>query len=195
MVTLSTFDCSHNVYVSVQSFRHCRSCVRTPLVGCLGLWPCYVYKFPDARYRPWLLLSDGFYTYSTMSRGGRGSIRAGKIAESWCGWHSVIRKDHPLVGIHICPCLYQEETETRSFHYTNSLIGDIAMVISVLKVSSLLAVRPLSLSRPTMNTCTGRPNGDKYPQSSTNRNWRSTGWLFKPESVKIQANFLGIGIV
>ena len=45
------------------------------------------------------------------------------------GWHSVIRKDHPLVGIHMCPCPYQEETETHSFHYNNSLIGDIALVI------------------------------------------------------------------
>ena len=54
---------------------------------------------------------------------------AGGMAESrWAGT-LLIRKDHQLVGIHICPCPYQEETETRSFHYTNSLIGDIAMVI------------------------------------------------------------------
>ena len=45
------------------------------------------------------------------------------------GVKSVICKDHPLVGVHICPCPYQEETEMRSFHYTNSLIGDVAMVI------------------------------------------------------------------
>ena len=100
----------------------------------LRLWPHYGCKFPDARCRPWLLLSDGFYTCSTMSRGGWGGGGCGKH-KGWgngrilVGWHSVMRKDHPLVGIHICPCLYQEETETRSFHYTNSLIGDIAMVI------------------------------------------------------------------
>ena len=58
-------------------------------------------------------------------------VRMGRrgVAESrWAGT-LLIRKDHPLVGIHICPCPYQEETETRSVHYTNSLIGDIAMVI------------------------------------------------------------------
>ena len=32
------------------------------------------------------------------------------------------------------------------------------------------------------------------PQSSTNKNWRSTVWFFKPGSVKIQASFLGIVI-
>ena len=67
-------------------------------------------------------------------RGTMGGIRfvsmgRGGIAESrWAGT-LLIRKDHQLVGIHICPCPYQEETETRRFHYTNSLIGDIAMVI------------------------------------------------------------------
>ena len=55
--------------------------------------------------------------------------------------------------IHICPCPYQEETETHSFHYTNSLIGGLVLV------GRTLGVTPLSLSRPTMNTCTGRPNG------------------------------------
>ena len=59
--------------------------------------------------------------------GGIRFIRMGRggMAESrWAGT-LLIR----LVGIHICPCPYQEETETRRFHYTNSLIGDIAMVI------------------------------------------------------------------
>ena len=46
----------------------------------------------------------------------------------WAG--TLLSKDHPLVGIHICPCPYQEETKMCSFQlYTNSLIGDIAMVI------------------------------------------------------------------
>ena len=83
------------------------------------------------------VLSDGFYTCSTISRGvgggGLGSISSVRIGRGngriSLGWHSVLRKDHPLVGIHICPCPYQEVTETRSFHDTNSLIGDIAMVI------------------------------------------------------------------
>ena len=54
--------------------------------------------------------------------------RGGMAESRWAGT-LLIRKDHQLVEIHICPCPYQEETETRSFHYTNSLIGDIAMVI------------------------------------------------------------------
>ena len=142
MVTLSTFSCGHNVYVSAQSFKHYSCCFRTPLVRFLGPWPNFVYmftcKFPAARCRPWLLLSDGFYTCSTMSRRGGGAMwgirfvrmgRGGGMAESrWAGT-MLIRKDHQLVGIHVCPCPYQEETETRSFHYNNILIGGIAIVI------------------------------------------------------------------
>ena len=60
---------------------------------------------------------DGRHTFYTYGAWGNGRISvAGTL---------LIR----LVGIHICPCPYQEETETRRFHYTNSLIGDIAMVI------------------------------------------------------------------
>ena len=91
MVPLSTFSCSHNGNTSAQSFKDCSCWIRAPLVGFLGLWPhyIYVYKFPDTRCRPWLLLSDDFYTCSTMSRcwgggGGGGSISFVHIGrEEW----------------------------------------------------------------------------------------------------------------
>ena len=54
-----------SIYVSAQSFKHCSCCVRTLLVGFLGLWPHYFYR---------LLLLDSFCTCSTMLRGGLGTI-------------------------------------------------------------------------------------------------------------------------
>ena len=64
---------------------------------------------------------DGRHTFCTYGAGGMAESR-------WAGT-MLIRKDHQLVGIHVCPCPYQEETETRSFHYNNILIGGIAIVI------------------------------------------------------------------
>ena len=188
--------------VSVQNFKHCSCCVQTPLVGFLVLWAHYVCKFPGARCQPWLLLSDGFYTCSTMSRRGRVgkhklcTFGAGGNGQTLVGWHSVYSKDHPLVGIHICPCPYQKETRMCSFQlhqqldrwYCHAWSYTCSQVLSLMVTH--LVLRPLSLSRPTMNTCSGHPNGECIkPQSLTNTNFRSTMWFFRPGSIKIQANF------
>ena len=82
------------------------------------------------------------------------------------GWHSIIRKDHPLVGIHnICPRPCQEVAKRAAFitpaaaeeHIDRSYCHGLSQVSSSL--AAHLAVRPLSLSRPTMTS--GHPNG-KY---------------------------------
>ena len=47
----------------------------------------------------------------------------------WAG--TLLSKDHPLVGIHINFVLARTRKKPKcaAFNYTNSLIGDIAMVI------------------------------------------------------------------
>ena len=114
----------------------------------------FIVAFTETAFISVLLCREG---------GGLGSISFCMFGEGgwgmaelrWAG--TLLSKDHPFVGIHICPCPYQEETEMCSFH-TSSLIGDIAMIWSYTcsQVLSLLvthlALRPLSLSRPTMNT-------------------------------------------
>ena len=96
--------------------------------------------------------------------GGLGSIsfctfrEGGGMAElRWAG--TLLSKDHPLAGIHICPCPYQEETEMCSFQLHQQLDrwychGHIHCTCSQVLSSMVthLALRPLSLSRPTMNT-------------------------------------------
>ena len=73
-----------------------------------------------------------------MSRGGRvGKHKllyvwggGGGMAEvRWAG--TLLSKDHPLVGIHINFVLARTRKKPKcaAFNYTNSLIGDIAMVI------------------------------------------------------------------
>ena len=64
---------------------------------------------------------DGKHKLCTYGAEGSGRISV--------GWHTADTQRSPTCWIHICPCPYHEETETRSVHYTNSLIGDIAMVI------------------------------------------------------------------
>ena len=105
MVPLSTLSCGHNVYLSAQSFKHCSCCVRTPLVGFLGLWPHYVSKFPDKRCRPWLFLQTAFIPVPRC-RAGAGKHKvctygAGGMAESrWAGTLSDVKITHFLGSIY-----------------------------------------------------------------------------------------------
>ena len=95
----------------------------------------------------------------------------------------------------------RKKPKCAAFNYTNSLIGDIAMVIHM-QSSLVLDGHTLGITPPLPVTPYHEYNivlavqmVNVQPQSSTNTNWRSTVWFFRPGSVKIQANFFGIGIV
>ena len=181
MVTLSTFSCGHNVYVSAQSFKHYSCCFRTPLVRFLGPWPNFVYmftcKFPAARCRPWLLLSDGFYTCSTMSRRGGGAmwgirfVRMGRGGGEGgngrisVGWHNADTQRSPTCWD---PCLsLSVPGRNRNAQLSLQQHLDRWYCHSHIHVVRSRPRWPYTwrythsiTSRPTMNTCTGRPNGE-----------------------------------
>ena len=130
----STFSRGHNVYVSVQNFKHCSCCVQTPLVGFLVLWAHYVCKFLDARCQPWLLLSVMAFIPVPLCQegGGLGSISfvrlgQGAMAElRWAGTLFKAKITH-LLGFIFVLARTRKKLECAAFNYTNSLIGDIAM--------------------------------------------------------------------
>ena len=104
--------------------------------------------------------------------GGLGSISfcifgegGGGMAEvRWAG--TLLSKDHPLVGIHICPCPYQEETKMCSFQLHQQLDrwychGHTHVVKSCPRWSHTWHYAPsLCHTLPWIQYCTGRPNGE-----------------------------------
>ena len=74
MVPLSTISCGHNVYVSAQSVKHYSCCVRTSLVGFLGLWPHYGKKFRTRDVSLDCSFQLAFIPVARRREGGVGSI-------------------------------------------------------------------------------------------------------------------------
>ena len=103
MVPLNTISCGHNVYVSAQSVKHYSCCVRTSLVGFLGLSPhCgNFFRTRDVNLVCSFQAASFLVARCREGRGGGWEAWSGGNDRISVGWHSVIRKDHPLVGIHI----------------------------------------------------------------------------------------------
>ena len=107
MVPLSTLSCGHNVYVSAESFKHCSCCVRTPLVGFLGLITSVSFRTRDVGLD--CFFRRLLYLFHDVER-GLGSIRFvrmgwGGMAESrWAGTLSDVKITHFLGSIFFLAC-------------------------------------------------------------------------------------------
>ena len=113
------------------------------------------------------VLSDGFYTCSMTSRGvcvcvcvcggggGLGSISFVRIGRGeWPNLHGLALRHtqrSPTCWDPYCPCPYQEETETRSFQYTKSLI--VKPLAFHLSFEHLMASFLWSIRVQTMENC------------------------------------------
>ena len=109
------------------------------------------------------------------------------------GWHSVIAKDHPLVRRNRKAQLSSHQQLYRWYCHGHFNIvksrprwrhnwryaPSPCRALPWIPWTHVLAIQMVNV----------------YPQSSTNTIWRSAVWFFKPDSVNIQANFFGIGIV
>ena len=100
----------------------------------------------------------GSISFVCLERGGMAELR-------WAG--TLLSKDHPVVGIHICPCPYQEETEMCSFQLHQQLDrwychGHIIHVVkSCPRWSHTWHYAPSPCQAlPWIQYCTGRPNGE-----------------------------------
>ena len=132
----STFSGGHNVYVSVQNFKHCSCCVRTPLVGFLGLYIIGLITFENFRTRDVSLhccFQTAFIPVPLCREGGGlGSISFVRLGQGgmaqlrWAGSLLITKITHLLGSIFVLAHT-RKKPECAAFNYTNSLIGDIAM--------------------------------------------------------------------